>query len=333
VTTLLVSHASILSGLTPGSLYHYRVKSRDAAGNLATSADSTFTTLTSAPPPPTGPIGSWSFSEGSGTLAADSSGNGLDGTLVNGTAFVAGPAGQALSFDGVDDYADVSTAPPLDTFPSRSPPGSRPPTPACTGSSTSTSRAPSTATRSSPRRQPVRLVLPRRRRLRLGRHLLHTVNIRLQRRAVAPRRLRRGRLGRLALRGRRPEGGALLDRNRRPGHHDRKPHFRPLSRHRHTVLPRQPRRGPHLRPRPERCGGRRSRRHRHDAPAHLGHRGVRPHDHRCRHRLDNERAGRLAGEYGLTTAYGSSTTWTPSRAPPTRRRSEGLLRRPCITIA
>src|SRR5207249_3022575 len=48
---------------------------------------------------------------------ADTSGNGLDGALVDGTAFVAGPAGQALSFDGVDDYADVSTAPALDTFP------------------------------------------------------------------------------------------------------------------------------------------------------------------------------------------------------------------------
>src|SRR5439155_1710243 len=117
VTTLLVSHASILSGLMPGSLYHYRVKSRDAAGNLATSADSTFTTLAVAPPQATGPIGSWSFSEGSGTSTADTSGNELNATLFNGTSFVASPAGQALSFDGVDDYADVSTAPALDTFP------------------------------------------------------------------------------------------------------------------------------------------------------------------------------------------------------------------------
>jgi len=70
-----------------------------------------------APPPPSGPIGSWSFSEGSGTLAVDSSGNGCNGTLVNGPAYVAGPAGQALSFDGVDDYVDVPAAPALDTFP------------------------------------------------------------------------------------------------------------------------------------------------------------------------------------------------------------------------
>jgi hypothetical protein len=41
---LLVSHSQVLSGLTSSTLYHYRVKSRDAAGNLATSGDNTFTT-------------------------------------------------------------------------------------------------------------------------------------------------------------------------------------------------------------------------------------------------------------------------------------------------
>lgn len=49
-TTLVTSHSVTLSALAPSTLYHYRVKSRDAAGNLATSADFTFTTL--APPPP-----------------------------------------------------------------------------------------------------------------------------------------------------------------------------------------------------------------------------------------------------------------------------------------
>ena len=40
------SHSVTLSGLSSGTQYHYRVKSRDAAGNLATSADATFTTKT-----------------------------------------------------------------------------------------------------------------------------------------------------------------------------------------------------------------------------------------------------------------------------------------------
>jgi RHS repeat-associated protein len=42
--TLVTAHSQGLSGLTPGTLYYYRVKSRDAAGNLATSAEFTFTT-------------------------------------------------------------------------------------------------------------------------------------------------------------------------------------------------------------------------------------------------------------------------------------------------
>lgn len=40
----VTSHSQALTGLTSSTIYHYRVKSRDAAGNLATSADSTFTT-------------------------------------------------------------------------------------------------------------------------------------------------------------------------------------------------------------------------------------------------------------------------------------------------
>ena len=38
------SHSANLSGLASSTLYHYRVQSRDAAGNLATSGDFTFTT-------------------------------------------------------------------------------------------------------------------------------------------------------------------------------------------------------------------------------------------------------------------------------------------------
>ncbi len=41
---LLIGHAVPLSGLTSGATYHYRVKSKDAAGNLAISPDQTFTT-------------------------------------------------------------------------------------------------------------------------------------------------------------------------------------------------------------------------------------------------------------------------------------------------
>jgi hypothetical protein len=40
----VASHSVPLGGLTAGTTYHYRVKSKDAAGNLATSPDATFST-------------------------------------------------------------------------------------------------------------------------------------------------------------------------------------------------------------------------------------------------------------------------------------------------
>jgi hypothetical protein len=42
--TPVTSHSVSLSGLSAGTTYHFRVKSRDAAGNLATSGDYTFAT-------------------------------------------------------------------------------------------------------------------------------------------------------------------------------------------------------------------------------------------------------------------------------------------------
>ena len=43
-SNLVVSHSSTLTGLSAGTTYHYRVRSKDAAGNLATSGDFTLTT-------------------------------------------------------------------------------------------------------------------------------------------------------------------------------------------------------------------------------------------------------------------------------------------------
>jgi hypothetical protein len=54
------------------------------------------------------PVAQWHFDEPSGTSAADSSGNGLTGTLTSGAAFTnAGKYGGAVAFDGVDDYVNV----------------------------------------------------------------------------------------------------------------------------------------------------------------------------------------------------------------------------------
>jgi myo-inositol-hexaphosphate 3-phosphohydrolase len=52
-TSLVTSHGATLSGLTASTLYHYRAKSRDAAGNLAVSPDFTFTTSAASSGPVT----------------------------------------------------------------------------------------------------------------------------------------------------------------------------------------------------------------------------------------------------------------------------------------
>ena len=40
----VIDHSVVLTGLQPNTTYHYRVKSKDAAGNEAISDDNTFTT-------------------------------------------------------------------------------------------------------------------------------------------------------------------------------------------------------------------------------------------------------------------------------------------------
>ena len=59
------------------------------------------------------PVAHWTFDEGEGTVAADSSGNGNDGTLVGDPQWVAGVLGGALEFNG-DDYVDCGNGPSLE---------------------------------------------------------------------------------------------------------------------------------------------------------------------------------------------------------------------------
>ena len=57
-----------------------------------------------------GLVGSWHLNEGAGTTAYDNSGNGNNGTLVNGPTWVDGKFGKALQFDGSDDYVQYPKA-------------------------------------------------------------------------------------------------------------------------------------------------------------------------------------------------------------------------------
>jgi hypothetical protein len=61
-----------------------------------------------------GLVGFWKLDDGSGTTAADASGNDLDGTLVGNTSWVDGIVAGALAFDGDGDYVDLGKDPALD---------------------------------------------------------------------------------------------------------------------------------------------------------------------------------------------------------------------------
>jgi len=92
---------------------------RDAAGNLATALpvsvsvanSTTNTTLTS------GLVGYWTFDDGTGSTAVDSSGNGNTGTLVNGPLWTTGEFNLALGFDGLTNYVNVPSTAALNAYP------------------------------------------------------------------------------------------------------------------------------------------------------------------------------------------------------------------------
>jgi hypothetical protein len=58
-------------------------------------------------------VAHWKFDEGSGTVAADATGNGLSGTLRNGPTWSTGRIGGALAFNGTNQYVDVGSSPKL----------------------------------------------------------------------------------------------------------------------------------------------------------------------------------------------------------------------------
>jgi hypothetical protein len=104
VLTLTLPHTINVSGLNAATPYIYRIRTRDAVGNLALSANQTFTTTANTGAVPTG---FWKLDEGSGNSAFDSSGNGITGTLVSEPVWSTGKSGFALTFDGSLDYVDL----------------------------------------------------------------------------------------------------------------------------------------------------------------------------------------------------------------------------------
>jgi hypothetical protein len=111
----VTTHAQALTGLASGTTYHYRVRSRDNAGNLSLSADQVFATMPDDPL--RGLSAYWKLDEGAGSAVTDATGLGHEGLLVNGPVHVAGRTGLALGFDGVNDVATFPHDPALDSYP------------------------------------------------------------------------------------------------------------------------------------------------------------------------------------------------------------------------
>jgi hypothetical protein len=96
---LVISHSVQVSGLSPSTLYHYRVRSIDISGNLNVSADYTFTTTAPDTQAPTISITS------------------PTGGAVSGIVTITVTASDNIGVAGVQFMVDGSSIPPEDTTP------------------------------------------------------------------------------------------------------------------------------------------------------------------------------------------------------------------------
>ncbi|NPD04685.1 PKD domain-containing protein [Nocardioides sp. zg-1308] len=108
-----VNTVAVASPQTRGGTYEFAswsdggARSHTVTANASATYTATFTE-TSAPPAVPGLVGAWSFGDGTGTVARDSSATGANGTLEGGPTWVAnGRRGGALSFDGVNDRVSI----------------------------------------------------------------------------------------------------------------------------------------------------------------------------------------------------------------------------------
>lgn len=92
---LTTGHSQALTGLSANSLYHFRVRSRDAASNLAVSGDATFTTLTQ----PGG--GGWSQKFDFNETAGNHAGGDWENVLITDALY---QDGRGWGFEGTSLY-------------------------------------------------------------------------------------------------------------------------------------------------------------------------------------------------------------------------------------
>jgi PKD repeat protein len=107
LTAAGTAHSAIVTGLSNGSSYSYFVRCSDPSGN-ANSDDFTISFSVSASAP-TGLVAGYGFNEGSGTSAADTSGNNHHATLVGGVTWTTSAvSGKAIQLGGTNGYVSVT---------------------------------------------------------------------------------------------------------------------------------------------------------------------------------------------------------------------------------
>ncbi len=105
-TTSPYSYAWGITGADNGS-HTWTAKAYDAAGNVGAS-NALSRTVDTDDDIPLGLVAAYGFEEPADTAVLDASGNGNDGVISGATRTTAGRFGDALSFDGVDDWVDLS---------------------------------------------------------------------------------------------------------------------------------------------------------------------------------------------------------------------------------
>ena len=107
-TTGGTGHTTTVSGLSDGESYSYHVRCQDMAGNA--NSDDVTLSFSVAQPPSAGLVAAYGFNEGSGASVHDASGNGHMGSISGATWSTQGKFGQALAFNGLDNWVTVNAS-------------------------------------------------------------------------------------------------------------------------------------------------------------------------------------------------------------------------------
>ena len=110
LTTRYVMYTTNSSLLAPGTTYNYRVWAMDAAGNFSAQPGVATASTPSAPAGSVSPVAAYGFNEGTGTVVADASGNGNNGTISGAAWTNSGKYGSALVFNGTNALVTVSNS-------------------------------------------------------------------------------------------------------------------------------------------------------------------------------------------------------------------------------